>query len=179
MIKYIGILRGINVGGHRKIVMADLKQLLEKLGLQNITTYIQSGNVLFSSTMSQKDAEKAMKKAVHNKYGYDVPVLVRTVNYFHSLVDHNPYLEDGNMDIKQLYVAFLSETPKKNAIEKLESIDFDNDKFTIIGNAVFICYNTKSSNSKLTTNIIENKLNVIATSRNWKTILKLIALSDV
>ncbi|MDY7394546.1 DUF1697 domain-containing protein [Aureibaculum sp. 2210JD6-5] len=177
MTKYIAILRGINVGGHRKILMADLKQLLEKMGLQNVITYIQSGNVIFSSTMSEKDAEKAMKKAVHEKYGFDVPVLVRTVNYFHNLIDNNPYLKDENVDINQLYVTFLSEIPNESAIEKLENTDFNKDKFTVIGDVVFLCFNSKLSDSKLDNNIIEKKLNLTATTRNWKTVLKLIELS--
>ena len=176
MTRYIAVLRGINVGGNRKIVMDDLKQLLEKMGLQNISTYIQSGNIIFSSTMSEIDAEKAMKKAVHEKYGFDVPVMVRTINNFHNLVANNPYLKDENID--KLYVAFLSEIPKENAVEKFEGKSFGNDKFTVIGNHVFICYDTKLSDSKLNNNSIESDLNVIATTRNWKTVSKLIELTD-
>jgi len=177
MTNYIAILRGINVGGHRKILMADLKVLLKKIGLKNCSTYIQSGNVIFSSNQAAKEIEKAIKEAIFKKYGFDVPVLVRTAYYFHNLININPYLQVKNIKIEQLYVTFLSEIPEENNIKKLELTDFKKDEHTIIGDIVFLCFNSKLSDSKLNNNIIENRLKVTATTRNWKTVLKLNTLS--
>lgn len=173
----MAILRGINVGGHRKIFMADLKLLLKKIGLQDCTTYIQSGNVAFSSDRPPDEIEKVIKQAIFKKYGFDVPVLVRTGNYFHNLINNNPYIKDENIEITQLYVTFLSEIPEEINIEKLGMTDFKKDEFTIIEDAVFLCFNSKLSDSKLNNNIIEHRLKVTATTRNWKTVLKLIELS--
>jgi len=177
MTKYIAILRGINVGGHRKILMADLKVLLKKIGLINCTTYIQSGNVIFSSDKPVEVLEKGIQQVIFKNYGFEVPVLVRTLNYFNRLVDHNPYVDHSTID--QLYVTFLSDAPKDDAIETLKNTNFDKDQFTLIGDAVFLCFNSNLSTSKLNNNVIERKLNVTATTRNWKTVLKLIDLSMV
>ncbi|MET2983825.1 DUF1697 domain-containing protein [Aureibaculum conchae] len=176
MITYIAILRGINVGGHRKILMADLKLLLKKIGLKDCTTYIQSGNVVFSSNMSSNEIEKAIKEAIFKKYGFDVPVLIRTTDEIETVFSSNPFLPKET-DINKLYVAFLAEKPLKEYLEKLKAIHFEDANYQIIGNHVYICYDTKVSNSKLTNNLIESKLKVTTTIRNWKTVTKLLEMS--
>ncbi|MBJ2173707.1 DUF1697 domain-containing protein [Aureibaculum sp. A20] len=176
MKKYIAILRGINVGGKRKILMADLQQLLNKNGFKNCSTYIQSGNVLFLSDKTVLEIEKEIKQTIFKKYGFDVPVLVRTVNEIENVFHNNPFLPE-QADINKLYVAFLAEIPSDENLEKLNAIHFDNANFEIHGKHVFMQYYTKSSDSKLTNNLIENKLKVTATSRNWKTVTKLFELS--
>ena len=176
MKKHVAILRGINVGGKRKILMADLKQLLGKKGFKNCATYIQSGNVLFLTDKHVIEIEQEIKQIILKKYGFDVPVLVRTVNEIEKIFHNNPFLPE-QADINKLYVAFLAEIPSDENLEKLNAIPFDNANFEIHGKHVFMQYNTKSSDSKLTNNFIENKLKVTATSRNWKTVTKLFELS--
>lgn len=177
MTTYIAILRGINVGGHRKILMADLKSLLEKKGLKNCTTYIQSGNVVFTSNKPPKEIEKTIKQAISKKYGFDVPVLVRTTDEVENTFKNNPFLSKET-DINKLYVAFLSDVPTKENLDKLNAVQFEDANYQVIGKHLYICYDTKVSNSKLTNNLIENKLKVTATTRNWKTVSKLIELSS-
>lgn len=175
MTKYIAILRGINVGGHRKILMADLKLLLNNLGLKECTTYIQSGNVVLSSDLPANEIEKAIKQVIFKKYGFDVPVLVRTKTEIEKVFNNNPFLPKET-DVSLLYVTFLEAIPNKENLEKLNSIQFEDASQHVIGNHVYIRYVTKSSNSKLTNNLIENKLKITATSRNWKTVTKLFEL---
>ncbi|WP_117881731.1 DUF1697 domain-containing protein [Aureibaculum luteum] len=177
MKKHIAILRGINVGGKRKILMADLKELLNKNSFKNCTTYIQSGNVIFLTDKPVIEIEQKIKQIIFEKYGFDVPVLVRTANEIENIFHNNPFLLKQT-DINKLYVAFLAEIPSDENLEKLTAIHFDNANYEINGKHVFMQYNTKSSDSKLTNNLIENKLKVTATSRNWKTVTKLFELSS-
>lgn len=170
--KYVAILRGINVGGNRKLLMADLKQMFLTLGFKDVQTYIQSGNVIFTNPqqLPQKEISAIIEQTIKTQFGYDVPVLVLTKNELEQVAKESPYSEE---DIKLLYFTFLKEAPSKILAEDDE---FAPDKFQIIGKTVHIRYNEKISKSKLTNNLIENRLKITATTRNWKTVHKLIVL---
>ena len=127
MIKYIAILRGINVGGHRKILMTDLKVLLKKIGLKKCITYIQSGNVIFLSDKLAETIEKQIQQAIFKKYGFEVPVMVRTANEIEIVFNSNPFLLKES-DSKKLYVAFLAENPIQENIENFNAIQFEDAK---------------------------------------------------
>ena len=175
MTKYISILRGINVGGKRKILMADLKSLYENLGFKGITTYIQSGNVVFESdnNQSQKEIGLNIEQAIKTSYDFDVPVIVRTVQEFENIITNNPFLKNKVVDIERLHLTYLAEIPAPEKIENLKGLDFQQDKFEIISNNVFIYCSGKYSDSKLGNNFLEAKLKTTATTRNWKTVNKL------
>ena len=174
MTRYISILRGINVGGRRKILMADLKLLYKGLGFSNVTTYIQSGNVAFDfpKTESQAKLSGKIKEAIDKVYGFDVPVIIRTAAEIAQAIAINPFLKETD-DIEGLFLAFLAEEPSKENLEKAKSIEFLNDAFEVIGKNVFISCSGRFSDSKITNNFFENKLKVAATTRNWKTVKKL------
>ena len=177
MDKKIAILRGINVGGKCKILMADLKSMCENLGLENVTTYIQSGNLIFNSNQPNYELENSLEKKINGKYGFNVPVIVRTKRELENSLKNNPFLNKG-FDIKKLYLTFLKEKPKKENLEKTLTFSYEPDKFTISGKDAFIFCSEKYHTSKLTNNFFEKQLKVIATTRNWKTVLKLSELSD-
>jgi len=176
MNKKIAILRGINVGGKRKILMADLKSMCEKLGLKNVTTYIQSGNLIFNSDIPNFELENDLEKAIAGKYEFDVPVIVRTEKELESSINNNPFF-DKDADIKQLHLTFLKEKPNKENIEKILTFNYEPDKFKIDDKDAFIFCAGKYHVSKLTNNFFEKQLKVGATTRNWKTVLKLSELS--
>lgn len=180
MIKYISILRGINVGGKRKILMADLKELYQSLGFENIITYIQSGNVIFESKKKngQTIFTKKIKEAISEKYGFDVPVIIRSVEEIKNIFETNPFLKKENVQVENLCVTFLSEIPSDENLEKINSYDYSPDLFQIIEDNVFIFIEGKYHQSKLTNNFFEKKLKVSATTRNWKTVNKLLELSS-
>ncbi len=180
MTTYISILRGINVGGRRKILMADLKVLYQKLGFTNVITYIQSGNVIFEAkkNLSIQEIEEAIKLAIQKKYDYDVPVLVKTVESIKNAVKINPFLKEENVVIERLYLTFLAEKPSAERLEHIKTIDTEKDSYKIIDKDVFIYLSGKFSDSKLTNNFFETKLKVKATTRNWKTVLKLIEIAS-
>ena len=178
MNRRIAILRGTNVGGKRKILMADLKSMFEKMKFSNVSTYIQSGNVLFDlkKEVEKSELTEKIEKSIKKEFGFDVPVIVRTPKEIETAINQNPFYKDDT-DIVHLHLTFLSETPTEENQEKTESYSYEPDKFEIKGKDVFIYCEGKYHQSKLTNNFFEKKLKVNATTRNWKTVLKLYELS--
>lgn len=176
MNKKIAILRGINVGGKRKILMADLRVLCEKLGWKEIKTYIQSGNVIFKAEASNSELENVLEKAILNTFEFDVPVIVRTAEELKQCVEINPFFKSEE-DINHLHLTFLKEKPTKQNIEEILSYNYEPDQFKIDKKDVYIYCEGKYHQSKLTNNFFEKKLKTGATTRNWKTVLKLVELS--
>ena len=176
MNKKIAILRGINVGGKRKILMADLKALCQKLGWTNVVTYIQSGNLIFDSEKQNSQLENTLEKAISSRYGFDVPVIIRNTDELQTSIGNNSFAA-GDTDITKLHLTFLKEKPSKENVEKIKTYNYEPDKFEIEEKHVFIYCAGKYHQTKLTNNFFENKLKVGATTRNWKTVLKLQQLS--
>lgn len=180
MNKKIAILRGINVGGRRKILMADLRSLFEKLGFQEVQTYIQSGNALFHTDSPLTDIELATKieQAISKQYEFEVPVIVIATDQIGKIAKKNPFLKNKETDITHLHLTFLKEKPSKENQSKTEEYNYEPDQFVIKDQAVFVYCEGKYHKSKLTNNFFEKKLKVAATTRNWKTVLKLVELSS-
>ena len=176
MNKRIAILRGINVGGKRKILMADLISMCEKLRLKNVKAYIQSGNLIFNSDRKNAKLENDLEKAIAKKFGFGVPVIVRTEKELENSISNNPFFAKDT-DITQLHLTFLKEKPNKENLEKILRFNYAPDKFEIDNKDAFIFCAGKYHKSKLTNNFFEKQLKVGATTRNWKTVLKLFELS--
>lgn len=175
MAKYISILRGINVGGNRKILMPDLKNLFEKFGFDNVQTYIQSGNVIFESDQkeSSTDLELRIQQSIAETFGFDVPVIVRTADEWAESVVNNPFWKEKDADIDRLHLTCLKEVPSPELLKKIKLFQFSLDRYEIIGNDVFIFCAAGYGTSKLTNPFFESKLKIPATTRNWKTVMKL------
>ena len=176
---YIALLRGINVSGHKIIKMETLRKVLEELGFSNISTYIQSGNILFQSDSDDTaKLEHQIAGIITKHFGFDVPVTVVTPDDLKKIVLENPYANDKIEDPAQPYVAFLSEVPATDKLGLLQAVDFKGDNFINIEKALYLQYINHAGDSKLSNSIIESKLKLKATSRNWKTVLKLIELAE-
>ncbi len=173
----IAILRGINVGGKRKVLMDDLKLLCSKIGLLNVRTYIQSGNIIFNSSGSNKDIEDQLENAIEEKYGFSVPVIVRTHNELISTINNNPFYT-SDTDINKLHLTLLKNVPKKEGIIQAQTFNYNPDLFSIENKDVFIYCEGKYHQTKLSNTFFEKQLKVQASTRNWKTILKLLELSN-
>jgi len=175
MTKCIVLLRGINVGKGRKVPMTDLKKLCEALGLKNVKTYIQSGNVVFE--LGRPEAilmlEMRLQQAFSETFGFDIPVIVRTDEEWAESIAQNPFLKEENLDIELLHLTFLKELPKPELLEKIKGYQYLPDRYEIIGRNVFIFCAAGYGTSKLVNSFFESKLKVPATTRNWKTVLKL------
>ena len=175
MTKYISILRGINVGGNRKILMKDLKVLFEKLGFSKVETYIQSGNIVFESDqeLSTANLEQNIQQAITETFGFDVPVIVRTADEWDRSIVNNPFWKEKNADIDRLHLTCLKEVPSPELLENIKLFQFLPDRYEIIGKDIFIFCAAGYGTSKLTNPFFESKLKTPATTRNWKTVMKL------
>lgn len=174
---YIALLRGINVSGQKLIKMADLKKHLAELKFENVTTYIQSGNIIFNSKISDKNKlVKQISKNINEHYGFNVEVLVKTPEELEYVLLNNSFIKQ-NKDPKRNYLTFLFSEPSKEIIEKLSTINHFPEEFIIDGNNIFFYSPNGYGNAKMNNNYFEKKLNVNATTRNWQTVNKLFELS--
>jgi len=151
--------------------MQDLRALLSDLGYQNVQTYIQSGNIILDAEKEKAIVEREIKDGIKAKFGYDVPVIARTVEGIEKAIQGNPYLVENE---KVIAVIYLSDAVTKTSIEVNKDVD---DQFTILKDVVYIYCPNGFGRSKLTINVFEKKLNVTATSRNWRTTKKLLELA--
>ncbi|KOY88141.1 hypothetical protein AD998_10105 [bacterium 336/3] len=175
---YISLLRGINVSGKNKILMVDLKTIYENIGLSEVHTYIQSGNVIFKADyVDKKNIAESISEAIFQKYGFQISVFVESVEEIERLMALNPIKEMEQQDYKRVFFSLLSQTPKQDLQEKLAQISYLPDEYYIVENCIFWKLVVASNESKLSNNFFESKLKVVATTRNWNTMLTLIQLS--
>lgn len=168
---YIAILRGINVGGNRKLPMAELRELLGSLGFQDIRTYIQSGNIIFTSDLSDtKQLETIISESIQSKYDYNVPTIVKTIAQWEQAIVNNPY---KGKDIKRVLFTFLKEIPEVTIPQHVS----ENDEYQLIHDVVHLHCPNGYGNTKLNNNFFEKQLGIIATTRNWNTVEKLLQLA--
>lgn len=173
---FISLLRGINVSGQKKIKMADLKVLYEHLGLANVITYIQSGNVIFESERKAENLVKLIETAIEKEYEFDVPIQVVAIDEMITIANNNPYLP--NDDISKLHLTLLEEAPDVQYLNKLVVDPKSDDEFKLIGRAIYLKCPNGYGRTKLTNTFFESKLKAKATTRNWKTVLKVIELTQ-
>lgn len=172
---YIALLRGINVGGQKKIPMAGLCELLTISGLENVQTYIQSGNVIFQS--SKENAQKLeliIHEAIKVHFGFEVPVLVKTDSELQGIFNDCPFSEEKTTNS---YFILLYNTPDKDLVEKLSEINYPNEEIIISNNCIYFYSAIGYGRTKYNNNFFERKLKVTATARNYKTMAKLLSLS--
>ena len=166
---FIALLRGINVSGQKQIKMANLKILFEKAGFTNVQTYIQSGNVIFNSKNSDiKTIKIKIEKKIKEIYKFDVEVFIITNSKLKSVLQKNPFIKKKK-EIERLYITFLSEKPISLNISKLNEINYSPEEFVIDDDVIYLYFPNGYGKAKLNNNFFENKLKVMATTRNWKT----------
>lgn len=169
---YAALLRGINVGKHKRMAMADLRSLLEKLGYGDVRTHLQSGNAVFTTpTPAQPaDLEEAITARIAADLGMDVPVMVRTGDELAAVVDDNPFTSRTS-DPKQLHVAFLSVAPADDKIAGLAPDAYAPDELAVADRALHLYRPNGIMGSRLPD--LEKLLGVRVTERNWNTVTRL------
>lgn len=178
MTTYIALLRGINVGGYKKIKMADLRNLLENEGFLAVQTYIQSGNIVFSS--NETDASLIALKIetiIEEAYEFHVPTHIITHEYLISVLNQNPFKDDETKEQKLMNFAFAYNEPSTENVAKLMSYSYPNEEIVLANQMVYCYYGTGAAKAKYTGNFMENKLKVTLSSRNYNTVVKLIEMS--
>ncbi len=172
MIGYIALLRGINVSGKNKILMADLCKILAENNFKNVQTYIQSGNVFFETDKPKEVLSKTISNILKNKFDLDISLIILTKEELLTTIKKNPFINEKDVDVKKISVAFLDEVPKD--ISKFATVNFGKDRYLFFKKVLYLYYENGAGKTKLTNKIIENKLNVTATTRNWRTTTKLL-----
>lgn len=178
MTTYISILRGINVSGKNLIKMDALHKMYEDLCFEDVKTYIQSGNVVFRSVETDpKKLEAGISNQINENFGFDVSVIVLTVDDFQRIIDNNPFFNDQNKDPNYLHITFLSANPEKYDIKIIEEKRLDGEGVFITEKAVYLYCPNGYGITKLNNSFLEAKLKVGATTRNLKTANKLLQMA--
>ncbi|MGB5369565.1 MAG: DUF1697 domain-containing protein [Flavobacteriaceae bacterium] len=176
---YIALLRGINVSGQKKIKMEALRSMMCKLGFEAVTTYIQSGNIVFKANSPDSEfLQQSIERHIEITFGHEVPVLVLSIKELTRILDLNPYREPDTVDLAKLYYVLLFHKPAQERIVAFNSEKFDNERFAIANNCVYLSCEKGYGNAKLNNNLVERKLKVTATTRNHKTMIKLIEMAN-
>lgn len=175
---YISLLRGINVAGKAQIKMTALRAMYEALGFDNVTTYIQSGNVIFGSTETNTSIlGKQISAKIEADFGHRVPVTVLTPGELAHIAKQNPFPADPSVNLASVYVTFLAQKPAPFDPSVILDKKKEQEQIVFTDQAVYFYSPTGYGTTKLDNNFLEKKLKVTATTRNWKTTLELIRLA--
>jgi uncharacterized protein (DUF1697 family) len=175
---YVAFLRGINVGGRNKIPMLALREALSTLNVANVRTYIQSGNVLFESKLtSKRQITDLIHDTIKTNFGFEIPVLVLTKVELATILSNCPYADKVYTNSNKTYFLLLFKVPKKELNVLFEEMVFENEIFQVSDSCVYLLCNNGYGKAKLNNNIVESKLKVTATARNYRTILKVLELA--
>lgn len=172
--KYLALLRGINVSGKRIIKMNQLSLLFESLAYRNVKTYIQSGNVVFETDIEDNLLIKnTIESAINTRFGFDVKVFILSKIDWEEVILNNPFINDQNINIDKLHLSFLSSIPDNKLIDLMSVVKSPDERFHLDKNVIYLYCPDGYGQTKLTNTFIESKLKLNATTRNWRTILKI------
>jgi uncharacterized protein (DUF1697 family) len=169
---YIALLRGINVGGKSALPMKELIAIFERLGVSNVKTYLQSGNVVFQS--GSKDISSFSKKlgtAIRERCGFEPQILLIGLAEFEKAIANNPF-PAAESEPRSLHLGFLASAPKNPDLKKIESLKKDSEQFCLIGKIFYLYAPEGVGRSKLAASS-EKLLGVPMSDRNWNTVCKL------
>lgn len=165
------LLRGINVGGHRIIKMAELRALCTALGYDAVRTLLQSGNVVFRAADDDPSAVGVtLGAAIEERFGFAVDVMVRTAGDLRAVIDHCPFPQAAANDPKRLVATFLAHEADPKAVAELQAGQAGPEQIAPGPGALYIHYPQGIGRSKLTNAVVEKRLGVRGTARNWKTV---------
>ena len=179
MKKYIALLRAINVGGHRKIKMADLREMFISMGFENVITYIQSGNVIFNA--SDTDSEnfaRSIEQQIKNTFGYDVSVIIRSANQLEELIRLNPFKDQDRSPFK-IYITFFCEPPPDAKQQLLLDQSNETEIFRFVNGDLFSLINKKTGQKeRFSNNFVEKIIGIPGTTRNRNSLEKIFKLAS-
>jgi uncharacterized protein (DUF1697 family) len=172
MARLVALLRAVNVGG-RKLAMAELRDLCGELGWEDVETYIQSGNLVFRASGKPEILESKLEKAIKDRFGLDVPVIVRTAAQWDAYVAANPFAEVAEAAPNRLQLLVSKQAPKADAAERLMERAQGGEAVEAAGGALWFHYPEGMGSSKLTPALIDKAAGSSSTGRNWRTVVKL------
>jgi uncharacterized protein (DUF1697 family) len=172
---WVALLRGINVGGRNKVPMAGLRSVLEENGCSDVSTYIQSGNVVFTKKASDgRRLARRLERAIEDAFGVSPVVVLRTFDEIGRVIRAHPF----GKDTSKTYVAFLAKEPSRKGVRSLEQLDIAPDRIEVAGSEVFLNYPNGLQGARLTAAQLERQLGVPATVRNWRTVTRLAEMAE-
>jgi uncharacterized protein (DUF1697 family) len=175
-VRCIALLRGINVSGRRAVHMTDLKKSFKEVGFENVSTYGQSGNVIFDCRHTEvAQLVRRIEEKLGDAFGFSTNVIIRTQQELKRAVEHNPLFHERNVASDKLHVTFLLDAPDPSEASNLDIRQDDGEKFAIVGKEVYLYCPNGYARTKLNNAAFEKKLNTLATTRNWKTTNKLVS----
>jgi len=174
---HIALLRGINVGGKNQLPMKELALLFREAGCTHAEPYIQSGNVVFKARPAVAPSVPSLvQKAVAGRFGFSVPIVVRTAEELARVAAENPFTRSGAVD-DSLHVAFLADRPSAEKVAALDPERSPPDEFIVRGREIYLCCPNGLARSKLTNQYFDSKLTTRSTVRNWRTVLRLLEMT--
>lgn len=173
---YVAMLRGINVGGN-PLKMEWLRSACDEIGFGEVRTYLQSGNVVFSSKLGAAAVAKTLKAKIDGHTRLPVPVVVRTAAEMQAIVEGNPFLKQKGADVTKLHVTFLGEVPVKPDTAKLDKLAGTRDEYRLSKREVYLHCPVNYGETKLSNTAIEKILGS-ATTRNWNSVTALAAMAN-
>jgi uncharacterized protein (DUF1697 family) len=177
---HIGLLRAVNVLGRNKVAMGDLRELLVGLGMQDVRSMLQSGNVVFRSDVrSTARLERLLETAAATRFGFGTDFFVRSASDWNGVIAANPFPKQAVRDPSHLLVVFLKEAPDRKSVTALQKAIKDRELFRAEGRQAYVVYPDGIGDSRLTSAMIEKHLGTRGTARNWNTVLKLGALASL
>lgn len=164
---YVALFRGINVGGKNRLPMKELSAVLEALGLKEVRTYIQSGNVAFQTKpRDQNELVRDMGAAIGKSHGFVPKVLILSIEELRDAIVSNPFPE-GEKEPKSLHLFFLGSSPESPDLERLSSLQSESERFKLSGSVFYLLAPEGIARSRLAANV-EKALGVTVTARNWR-----------
>jgi uncharacterized protein (DUF1697 family) len=175
--KYAALMRGINVGGKNSLPMKDLAAMFSGAGCDDVKTYIQSGNVVFSAPVPLTQRLPALIRShIEKKFKLKVPVVLRSHAELAAVARSNPFLTPDH-DVERLMVMFLASSPSASAVASLDPARSPPDEFAVRGREIYLFCPNGFGNSKLSNAYFDSKLSTTSTGRNWRTVLKLLEMT--
>jgi uncharacterized protein (DUF1697 family) len=177
MPRHVLLLRGINLGPHRRMKMADLRALLERDGYADVATYVQSGNIVLSGDGSPDDVAAAVAALISERFGFDVPVLARSREQLAAVVAHDP-IDGAAADPKHYQVTFLTSEPDAGVLERLRARATATERVAVHGRELYSFHPDGIARSKLATGLTVKALGSGATARNWTSVTALLEMAS-
>jgi uncharacterized protein (DUF1697 family) len=176
---FVALLRGINVGGHKPVAMAELRALLERLGFDGARSLLQSGNLVFRGAgRTGAQLERLLEAEAAKRLGLDTAVFVRSAAEWRAIVARNPFPAEAERDPAHLLAMCLKDAPDPRAVTALQAAITGREVVRARGREAYVVYPDGIGRSKLTITLIEKTLGTRGTARNWNTVLKLDALAN-
>ena len=171
---YIAMLRGINIGPHKRMKMEKLRACCEGLGFAGVKTYIQSGNAIFrAAKLSPAALSKKLGECIVKDFGFSAEVISRSREEMKEIIDDNPFMKERSIDTSKLHVAFLSESASAAALKKLQELTLAPDRTHGSGKEIYFYFPNGVSGSSLWRHPLDRVLSLPVTMRNWKTVTTL------